>query len=134
IGSNSFRVNKRGTTLTYLGDVDQRPNHVALLSARLTDELGQPVAGAAVLFTLGAQSISGVTDSLGLVTVGLTLNQNPGAYALKGAYAGDGTYNPSVSGPMVFSIPRNNGAILSIGAAANAGAAKAAGNRVGVRR
>ena len=137
IPANTFRVNKRATTLTYLGDMDQRPNHVTLLSARLTDELGQPVIGGTVVFTLGVQTISALTDSTGLASAALTLNQGPGAYALKGAYAGDGTYNPSAAGPMTFSIPRANGAIAAIGATANVGAAKAGkavGSRVGVRR
>jgi hypothetical protein len=137
VPANSFRVNKRGTTLTYLGDLDQRPNHVTMLSARLTDELNQPVVGATVLFTLGAQSISAVTDSTGLASAALTLSQGPGAYALKAAYAGDGIYNPSAAGPMTFSIPKANGAIAAIGATANVGAAKASkavSSRIGVRR
>ena len=136
VPANSFRVNKRGTTVTYLGDLDQRPNHVAMLAARLTDELGQPVAGATMVFSLGAQSISAVTDSTGLASAGLTLNQGPGAYALSAAYAGDGNYNPSSGGPTTFTIPRNNGAVAAIGATANVGASKAgqaARSRVGIR-
>jgi hypothetical protein len=135
----TFRVNKRATSVAYLGDLDQRPNHVALLSARVTDELGQPVPGAAVLFTLGAQSISAVTDSTGLASAGLALNQGPGAYALRAIYAGDSNYLPGSAGAMTFSIPRNSGAAAGAGvAAANrlgaARAGRAAATHVGIRR
>jgi hypothetical protein len=137
IPASKFRINKRATNVTYLGDLDQRPNHVALLTARVTDELGQPVVGAPVTFTLGAQTVVVVTDSTGLASAGLTLNQGPGAYPLKAIYAGDSNYLPGSAGAMQFSIPKNNGAVAGVAAASQLGAAKAGravGSRVGVKR
>ena len=118
-----FHVSKRRTTLTYLGDLDQRPNHMTLLVARLADELNQPVVGVTVTFTLGAQTVAAVTDSDGMARAPLSLNQSPGAYALKAVYAGDANYVASGSGPMTFTIPRNSG-VATI-AASNLGTAKA---------
>jgi hypothetical protein len=128
---STFRIDRRATSVTYTGDLDQRPNHVALLTARVVDELGQPVVGAPVVFTLGSQTMTGTTDSTGLATVGMTLTQGPGAYVLKAVYAGDPTYRPGSAGAMVFSIPKNNGAVAgtTIAAARPTLATKSLGKR-----
>ena len=109
----TFRVNKRKTTVTYIGDLDQRPNHAAMLFARVTDELGQPVVGASVKYTLGSQTLTMTTDSTGLASAALTLTQKPGQYPLTSIYAGDGNYLASTAGPMTFTIPNANSNTLA---------------------
>lgn len=110
----TFHIYKRKTTMTYIGELDQRPNHFTTLAARLVDELGQPVAGATVTFTLGSQTATAITDSTGLASFPLTLTQKPGAYSLVASYAGDGNYRASSSGPQTFGIPNGNGAVPMI--------------------
>jgi hypothetical protein len=108
----TFHIYKRKTNVTYLGDTNKNPNHFTTLAARVLDELGQPVVGATVKFTVGSQTATAITDSTGLATVGITLTQNPGSsYPLVASYAGDGNYLASSSGPQPFGIPNGNGAV-----------------------
>ena len=112
--SFTTRIDKRKTTLTYIGDLDAKPNHFTTLAARLVDEVGQPVVGATVKFTLGTQTATVLTDSTGLASSPLTLTQKPGAYSLTASYLGDANYLASSSGPQTFGIPNGNGAVPMI--------------------
>ncbi|WP_407521112.1 HYR domain-containing protein [Lacibacter sp. MH-610] len=88
-------VNKRPVTVTYTGDASEQYSDVQTLTARLTDNLagGAGIAGRTVTFTIGSQTVSAVTNTSGIATASLTLNQNPDlAYTVAVSFAGDGTY------------------------------------------
>jgi hypothetical protein len=126
----TFRINKRKTSTAYVGDLLGNPNKLVVLAAKVTDELGQPEVGAAVTFTVGSQTASAVTDSTGLASAPLTLNQNPGTYVLNVTTAANGFYLGSASGPLTFKIPSGNGVLSAIAASlsatpASGGSAKA---------
>jgi hypothetical protein len=85
-------VVKRATTLTYTGPNTANSSKTVALSATVVDDLGQPVAGRVVTFTLGTQSISATTDSSGVAVATIKLNQKHGTYTVSASYGGDGKY------------------------------------------
>jgi hypothetical protein len=88
-------VNKRPVTVIYTGDASEQYSDVQTLTARLTDNLagGAGIAGRTVTFMIGSQTVSAVTNTSGIATASLTLNQNPDlAYTVAVSFAGDGTY------------------------------------------
>jgi hypothetical protein len=92
--SSTMHVNvvKRATTLTYTGPNNANSSKNVTLSATLVDDLGQPVAGRLVQFALGSQTISATTDSSGVASATIKLNQKHGAYTVSADYAGDAKY------------------------------------------
>ena len=97
-------VEKRATTLVYTGPVQSLPNKRLALTASLTDVLGQPVAGATVTFTIGAQTVTGVTNGLGIATASLPLNQKIGSYPLNASFAGNANYLGSAAAAGTFKV------------------------------
>lgn len=93
-GTSTVQVNvlKRGTTMSYTGPTSSNSSKTITLSAALVDELGFPVSGAPVVFTLGVQSVSANTDGSGVATATLKLNQKHGSYTVKAAFAGNAKY------------------------------------------
>ena len=65
------------------------------LSAVLTDKNGNALSDRTVIFEIGGESASATTDSNGVVTTSLTLNQAPGEYLVYATYVGDKDYLPS---------------------------------------
>ena len=98
-------VAKRGTTTTYTGPNKSNPAKNITLTAAVIDELGQPVVGRTVLFTLGTQSISGTTNSSGVAGATLKLNQKHGTYTVTATFSPDPSdkYTGS-SGSQTFTI------------------------------
>jgi len=91
----SYTVSTMATVLTYTGTLSGKPNGIVPLSAKLTDALGRPLAGKAVIFHLGSQ-VTGVvtTDANGVAATTLKLNQKPATYPLSVSFAGEaGHYN-----------------------------------------
>jgi hypothetical protein len=85
-------VTKRATTTTYTGPNTSRPSKTITLSASVVDDLGQPVAGRTVTFTLGTETASATTNSSGVASVMLGLNQKHGTYTVTASFAGDAKY------------------------------------------
>jgi hypothetical protein len=85
-------VIKRGTTLTYTGPNSANSSKTITLSGTLVDDLGQAVAGRVLQFTLGTQSISATTNSSGVASATIRLNQKHGTYTAAAAFAGDAKY------------------------------------------
>jgi len=86
-------VVKNTSALTYTGVLTSSPSKSATLTAKLTDDLGRPLAGKAVTFTLGSQGCSGTTAANGTVSCTISkLTQSPGKYPLNGQFAGDANY------------------------------------------
>jgi hypothetical protein len=94
--SSAFPVSTMGTTLVYTGSLSGSPNKSTPLSARLTDLLGRPLAGRTITFVLGSQTITAVTNTSGVASVSLVLNQKPNRYPLTVSWPGEsGKYDPS---------------------------------------
>ena len=93
-GTSTVQVNvlKRGTTMSYTGPISSNSSKTITLSASLVDELGFPVSGAPVVFTLGVQSVSANTDGSGVAMATLKLSQKHGSYTVKAAFAGNAKY------------------------------------------
>jgi PKD repeat protein len=90
-------VLKRGTATGYVGDLSAKQNKQVTVSASVVDELGQPVVGRTVQFTLGAQSATAATNSSGIATTAIKLNQKKGSYSVSASFAGDGKYTSSAN-------------------------------------
>jgi PKD repeat protein len=82
----------RGTSLAYAGDNHGLPNSWVTLSATLADQLGHPVIGRTVDFTLGSQSISAKTNAAGVASIQMKLTQTVGTYTVSASFAGDAHY------------------------------------------
>lgn len=80
-------VSQRATTTTYTGPNNSNPSKTITLSATVVDDHGQAVAGRTVQFTLGAQSISATTNSSGVASASLRLNQKHGTYTATATFA-----------------------------------------------
>jgi PKD domain len=90
-------VSARATSAAYSGPVLSTPSKVVTLSGSLTDELGQPVVGRTVAFTLGTQSATAVTNGSGVASTSFKLNQKHGDYTVSIGFAGDPKYEASSS-------------------------------------
>jgi PKD domain len=75
-------ITKRQTSLAYTGDLQALPNHFTALSAHVTDQLGLAVVGRPVMFTLGTQGGSGLTDGAGTARTAFRLKQHVGDYTV----------------------------------------------------
>jgi hypothetical protein len=59
----------------------------------LTDDMGRPVAGKTVTFTLGTQGCTGTTNSVGVASCTIAkVTQKPGNYFPTVSFAGNGDY------------------------------------------
>ena len=96
-GSVQVTVSKRGTAIGYTGMLKSLPSKQVTLSASLVDELGQPVVGRTVTFTLGTQTASAATSSSGVATASIKLSQKKGTYIVGASFAGDGKYTSSAN-------------------------------------
>ncbi|OUR90400.1 hypothetical protein A9Q87_13525, partial [Flavobacteriales bacterium 34_180_T64] len=75
--TTTVTIEKHPTTLTYTGDLDEQYSDETNLSALLVDEGGNGLAGETILFTIGSQSTSGVTDANGIATATIIITQDP---------------------------------------------------------
>ena len=89
--ASSTLVAKKATSLQYTGPLTSRPNKALTLTARLADAGGTALGGRTVVFALGTQTVTGVTDANGLAAATIKLDQKPGAYPLTVSYAAAGT-------------------------------------------
>ncbi len=87
----SITVEKRKTELVYSSDLKGQYSDKATFQAILTDKLGG-VAGKTVNFSLGKQTISAVTNSEGVATAEITLNEIPGIYNVRTNFQEDDFY------------------------------------------
>ena len=85
----------RTTTITYDGVHDADCRDDALVGATVRDLDGAPVVGVTVDFTLGSQTCSGVTNSLGRATCTILVTQSAGSTTVTASFAGDAGHRPS---------------------------------------
>jgi hypothetical protein len=102
-------VAQRLTTLTYTGATSGQYSDEVELSASLTDSStgsgsGTPIPDKTVGFVLGSQTASGTTDSGGVATVRLQLDQPKGiSYPVTASFTGD-SYHIGSTGEATFTI------------------------------
>lgn len=92
--SNAFAVAKKATTIAYTGATTGGPNKTVVLSAVLKDATGKPLGGRTIVFQLGSQSVSAVTDANGVAAANLKLNQKNGTYTVSATYSPPGSDAP----------------------------------------
>ena len=80
------------TNLALSGDTSGDYSDNAAVSAVLTDANGSPLFGKQVLFTLGTQEATAVTDALGQAQASVKLSQTAGPKEISVDFAGDGYY------------------------------------------
>lgn len=84
--AGSIAIARKATSVTYTGALNGGPNKTIGLSAILADASGTRLAGRTIVFVLGAQTTSAVTDANGVATTTLTLNQKNGVYPLTATF------------------------------------------------
>lgn len=89
-GSGDVVIDRKATVLAYTGTLKGAPNKVSILSGSLTDATGKALAGRTVVFVLGAQTVSAVTNDMGVATASLKLAQKNGTYPLTATWTPSG--------------------------------------------
>ncbi len=84
--TGSIAIARKATSVAYTGALTGGPNKTITLSAILTDATGTRLGGRTVVFTLGAQTTSVVTDANGVATTTLKLAQKNGTYPLNATF------------------------------------------------
>ncbi|HEX5824754.1 MAG TPA: PKD domain-containing protein [Candidatus Limnocylindrales bacterium] len=85
--AGNVAIARKGTSVTYTGALNGGPNKTVGLSAILADATGTRLAGRTIVFVLGAQTKSAVTDGNGVATTTLQLNQKNAIYPLTATFA-----------------------------------------------
>ena len=84
------------TELIYTGDLNGRYSDSVNLSAILRDKDDNPISNKTIVFEIGEQSVSAITNENGIATISSTLNQIPGEYYfIDTTFPGDEDYLPS---------------------------------------
>ena len=98
-------VGSTATTLTYTGDTTGVYHHTAHLSAAFVLKgTSVPITGQLITLTLGTQNCTGTTNTSGIASCSLTLNQVPGPYTVTASFAGSGNYQASSAPGQPFTI------------------------------
>jgi len=106
----TFTIDKKPTTITYTGAVTAYSSDcVVAVSAQLKEGMApfNPIAGATVTISIGAQSVNLVTNSSGVASGVLMISQGSGNVIAKASYAGVDPYSGSTSSNVNFSITQN---------------------------
>ena len=92
-------VNKAPTVVTYTGQTSTGWNQTLTLSSVLKTSSGTPIAGQTVVETLGtgrsAQSCTAVTNSSGVASCNVQVNQVYGSVTVTVSYVGNSYYQTS---------------------------------------
>jgi hypothetical protein len=98
LGDHCIRPGQPAPEIAHFnGPVLSQPGKIVTLTGSLTDQLGQPVAGRTVTFTLGTQTAMAVTNGSGVASTSLKLTQKSGSYHVSMSFAGDAFYRSSSS-------------------------------------
>jgi hypothetical protein len=106
-GQAVITINPRTVTIAYTGRTSVPYGSCATtITATLYDYLAgnTPIANQPVTITIAGQSIIATTDSNGVATGTILLNQNPGSYTASASYGGNPIYAPNVSPNVPFTI------------------------------
>ncbi|MFX1315255.1 MAG: PKD domain-containing protein [Promethearchaeota archaeon] len=91
----SVEVVVNAVNLTYIGEFSGFYSDPISLEATLIDIATQePISDKTIVFTIGEQTVSAVTDSFGVASTTLILDQPGGLYIVSASFAGDEMYLP----------------------------------------
>ena len=90
-GSGSITIARKASTTTYTGALNGGPNKTITLSATLVDATGKALSGRTIVFKLGNQTTSALTNANGVASTTLKLNQKNGKYPLTAIWTPAGT-------------------------------------------
>ena len=90
-GSGSIAIARKASTTTYTGALSGGPNKTVTLGATLVDATGKALAGRTIVFKLGTQMTSAVTNGTGVASTTLKLAQKNATYALTATWTPSGT-------------------------------------------
>lgn len=93
------------SALSYTGSTSGDYHDSATLSATLTDDLGTPLTGRTVTFTLGSQTCSGTTNDAGVASCAIVVSQTPGTYPISATFSQD-LLNRASSDTSSFAVTR----------------------------
>jgi hypothetical protein len=107
--STMITVEKRPTTLTYTGDIEEQYSDEVNLSATLTDDVsGDGIEGIKIKFTIGTQSTTAITDVNGDASTTMKLTQDPAlAYSVKIEFFEDDSYFGNIDEKYFDITPEN---------------------------
>lgn len=109
--TNSVLIVVNATDLDYTGDIAGQYSDPATLEARLIDTATQqPISGKTIAFTLGTQSVSSTTDSDGIATSSIVLDQAAGEYTVSVSFESDSEYLGS-SDSCLFTINKERATV-----------------------
>jgi len=104
-----------GTLIELSGETTGAYSDPVYLEARLIDVLtGVPIPGKWIVFTVGTQTGGAFTDSSGIASYILILDQQPGLYTLSASFAGDIDY-PDSSATCEFVIAKEYAHVVYTG-------------------
>ena len=114
--SSPFTINKEETTTTYTGPtaILQGASGVTLQGTLLEDGT-VPIEGRTLTLTLGTQTCTGTTDSLGVASCTLTFTGDLGPQPLGASFAGNAYYlasSDTSKTAIVFSFPSRGAFVL----------------------
>ena len=81
-GPGSIAIARKASTTAYTGALSGGPNKTVTLSATLLDATGKALAGRTLVFKLGSQTASAVTNVGGVASTAIKLTQKNGKYPL----------------------------------------------------
>jgi hypothetical protein len=106
--STNFGVSKATARFTYLGGLTASPSKALVLTSKLTDQNGNPVAGNLVTMAVGSQSCTALTNASGIASCTIAkLTQKRGKYLLALNFGGTADYT-AAGLTAVFTIGNSN--------------------------
>ncbi len=115
--TRTITVTKRGTTLSYTGDLSGTYDTAGSLGASLVDEYGQAVSGRQVSFQIGSEGpFTATTSGSGAATRAYTPGLAAGAYASTVTFAAGDPLYEGASANFSFSVARKATTVTYTGA------------------
>ena len=115
--TRTITVTKRGTTLSYTGDLSGTYDTAGSLGASLVDEYGQAVSGRQVSFQIGPEGpFTATTSGSGAATRAYTPGLAAGAYASTVTFAAGDLLYEGASANFSFSVARKATTVTYTGA------------------
>ncbi len=88
--TGSIWIEVNASSISYSGDTNGQYSDAVTVNATLIDmATQQSIEGKAIIFTIGSQTVTAPTDSLGLATASIVLDQPAGAHTVSAVFSGD---------------------------------------------
>ncbi len=109
----AVEVTRRPVIVTYSGDTSGQYSDRVSLCATLTDTgTGDPISGQTITFTIGTQSTTGITDTNGVVSASIKLDQPAATTTVVTSFDGNSVLSDT-SDSVVFTINREDTGVRS---------------------